>query len=357
MNDAIVLPVGHAGRVVRKWSAAEHDFVKSNYAEMTCLQMANALGRTQSQIRNRCWQFGYEFKRGEGNPFVWSEGEIELLKVAYSTCEAASELGLDAIARQLGRHKTNISRKARELGLTNINRQKLKPEDRVPPVIPKFATSEERKANQSSITKTRIAEKGHPRGALGMKHTDANKQLFSTNSKRWWNSLTNDQREDHTMKAIRTKEERGYHPIHARGSWKAGWREIGDQRCYFRSRWEANYGRYLEWLRSIGEITSWEHEAQTFWFKGIKRGVVSYLPDFKVTNPSGSIEWHEVKGWMDSRSKTTIARMAKYHPSEKLIVIREKQYKEIGRKVSSLIPGWESESKDYAVRITVQADA
>lgn len=127
-----------------------------------------------------------------------------------------------------------------------------------------------------------------------------------------------------------------------RGSWKASWREVGNQRCFFRSRWEANYARYLEWLCSIGQIAKWEHEPQTFWFDGIKRGVVSYLPDFRVTENGGAVQWHEVKGWMDARSKTTIARMGRYHPKEVLIVIREKQYKEIGRKVSSLIPGWES---------------
>lgn len=127
-----------------------------------------------------------------------------------------------------------------------------------------------------------------------------------------------------------------------RGSWKAAWRTHGGQRCFFRSRWEANYAAYLEWLRSIGQIQSWEHEPHTFWFEGIRRGVVSYLPDFRVTNPNGSIEWHEVKGWMDARSKTTIARMAKYHPSEKLVVVAGKQYNEIKRKVSSIVPGWET---------------
>ena len=69
---------------------------------------------------------------------------------------------------------------------------------------------------------------------------------------------------------------------------------------------------------------------------------MSYLPDFRVTEINGSVQWHEVKGWMDARSKTTIARMARYHPTQVLIVIREAQYKEIMRKVSSLIPGWES---------------
>lgn len=86
-------------------------------------------------------------------------------------------------------------------------------------------------------------------------------------------------------------------------TWKAGWRDIGDKRIYARSAWEANYGRYLEFLKKNGAIKDWEHEPETFWFSGVKRGCVSYLPDFRLLNNDESFEYHEVKGWMDSRSK------------------------------------------------------
>lgn len=124
-------------------------------------------------------------------------------------------------------------------------------------------------------------------------------------------------------------------------SWKAGWRDFGGIRKYYRSRWEANYARYLQWLKEHGQIASWEHEPTTFWFAGIKRGCVSYLPDFRVIEMSGSVAYHEVKGWMDDRSKTKIKRMAKYHPTVKLIVIEAKAYKEIERKMAAIITGWE----------------
>lgn len=122
---------------------------------------------------------------------------------------------------------------------------------------------------------------------------------------------------------------------------KAGWRVVGKQRVYFRSRWEANYARYLEWLKSIGNITRWEHEPETFWFGKVRRGTVSYLPDFRITNSDGSIEYHEVKGWMDARSKTKIKRMAKYHPSVKLVVIDSKCYKKLANQIKGCINGWE----------------
>ena len=88
-------------------------------------------------------------------------------------------------------------------------------------------------------------------------------------------------------------------------------------------------------------ILEWEHEPDTFWFDKIKRGVRSYLPDFKVIYPGDRIEYHEVKGYMDSRSVTKLRRMAKYYPNVKVIVIEKRQYQEIKKKLSAIIKGWE----------------
>lgn len=93
------------------------------------------------------------------------------------------------------------------------------------------------------------------------------------------------------------------------------------KRFFARSGWEAIYAGHLDLLMRGGVIKDWEYEAETFWFDKIKRGVRSYLPDFRVTNLDGSIEYHEVKGWMDQKSKTRLKRMAKYHPSAVVKVI------------------------------------
>ena len=123
--------------------------------------------------------------------------------------------------------------------------------------------------------------------------------------------------------------------------WKPCWKKIGTVKRYFRSRWEANYGFYLEWLLKHGKIKKWEHEPETFWFKGIKRGVLSYLPDFRITLLNGDIEYHEIKGWMDARSKTKIKRMAKYFPKVTLVVIDSKEYRKLKLQVCKIVPGWE----------------
>lgn len=128
---------------------------------------------------------------------------------------------------------------------------------------------------------------------------------------------------------------------HLKPLWRAGWREIGGVRKYYRSRWEANYARYLEWLVQKKQIKSWSHESTTFWFEEIKRGVCSYLPDFDVELLDDSIEHHEVKGYMDPKSKTKLKRMARYHPNVKIVLIGAKNYKAIERAVCRLVPGWE----------------
>ena len=121
---------------------------------------------------------------------------------------------------------------------------------------------------------------------------------------------------------------------------KIGKREDLDNQ-FFRSSWEANYARYLNWLLSIDEIQSWDYEPDTFEFHEIKRGTRFYTPDFKVTENNGQVIYHEVKGWMDPKSKTKLKRMAKYYPDVKLILIDKDAYYALARDVSSFIPNWE----------------
>lgn len=114
-----------------------------------------------------------------------------------------------------------------------------------------------------------------------------------------------------------------------------------DLGIYVRSSWEANYCRYLNWLVSIGEIESWQFEPDTFEFTKIRRGSRFYTPDFKIVNLDGSIEYHEIKGYMDAKSKTKLKRMAKYYPEVKLIVIDSDAYRALARDVKSFILNWE----------------
>ena len=114
---------------------------------------------------------------------------------------------------------------------------------------------------------------------------------------------------------------------------------------YFRSAWEANWARYLNWLQSLKEIQGWAFEVKTFEFSKIRRGSRFYTPDFQVTNNDGSIEYHEVKGFMDPRSATKLKRMAKYFPDVRIVLIEKAAYTDVARKVGRMLPGWEWNTK------------
>lgn len=125
-----------------------------------------------------------------------------------------------------------------------------------------------------------------------------------------------------------------------KAAWKQAWAEIGGKRNFYRSRWEYRYALYLELMKNLRYVADWEHEPETFWFNNIKRGTNNYKPDFKVTFPSGAVEWFEVKGYMDAKSKTKLKRMAKYHPEVVLRVIDAKWFKENSPKLKKILKGW-----------------
>lgn len=176
----------------------------------------------------------------------FTKAEDAIIVAAYSAA-GKNSIDLKALAQVLNRpHYTNISRRARALGLTSLSRGK----------------------------------------------SEASRIASSRNM----------------VKRIKAGEPIGYPTT------KKGWYTFPDDKRYFlKSSWELAYANYLESLKISGTILEWEYEVDTFWFEKIKRGVRSYTPDFKVTLPSGDVEYHEVKGYLDSRSKTKLNRMRIYH--------------------------------------------
>ena len=117
--------------------------------------------------------------------------------------------------------------------------------------------------------------------------------------------------------------------------------DINGKDIFFRSVWEANYALYLDFLIVHGEIRSWRYEPVTFWFEGIKRGTRSYKPDFEVLLFDDTKEYHEVKGWLDPKSKTKLNRMRIYYPGTKMVLIDRKSYREIVKKLKGIIKFYE----------------
>jgi hypothetical protein len=138
------------------------------------------------------------------------------------------------------------------------------------------------------------------------------------------------------------KKMRGIMPKNTMGKGKycnvvRGWFNINDKKMFFRSKWEANYALYLDFLIKQNKIIKWEYEAEVFIFEKIKFGTRSFRPDFKIFNNDGSVEFHEVKGWMDKKSATKLKRMRIYFPQIKLRLVGKEDYQLLKKQVGNLL--------------------
>lgn len=258
--------------------------------------------------------------------------------VAYYRDTPAAEFNSRKFAAYIGRSEISVSRAARAAGLTRMGRSK--PTE----VVEAMA------ARQVE----HLAAHGHPRGFMGRSHTPGARAVIAAKSALSWErqrltgtgnmSEASLQRLSDRMSKLMSER-----PAETNYSRVAHGRRHDLGEIYFRSSWEANYARYLNWLMARGEIDGWAYEPETFWFEKIRRGVRSYKPDFRIEE-KGRSYFVEVKGWMDDKSKTKLKRMAKYHPAVEVRVVGQKQYAALARSVASLIPNWETRATAASVR-------
>lgn len=315
----------------------DSDTLKAEYLELGTLREVGVIhGVCPQTILNWFNDLGIQEILNQRD---WTTDEDNALRSYYSAHTTSESFNLKELAFQMNRTYAALAIRAGRLGLTTRKRRpKEQPSERE---LRRrewgSKTDEEKFFIRSERIKTAIKKYGHARGMLGKHHTEQTKRKLSKSG------LNRNVPLERVIRSMKTRLERYGSALplpFKRGNWKSGWVEVGGKKFFARSKWEANYGRYLQFLKEAGQVTDWEHEPETFWFDGIKRGCVSYLPDFKVIFWSNEVEYHEVKGWMDQRSKTTIRRMAKYHPEVKLIVIDSTRYKEIAKTARSVVRGW-----------------
>lgn len=313
-----------------KWTDKEIEILKEAYKKRDgrknnnlIKELAKELNKTEGSIRNKA----YELKITKRDKY-YTEKDIELLKRCYD------KYSMNDLAEMLGRSESNIFRKMKELGLKKTHRV----HNTINPKKQHIYTDEE-KRKMSEITKKMIKEKGHPKGFKGHKHTLEERKKISINAKNWWKQVDLSTLEKRNLKQRETRIKNGtLNPMKNQSNpysrTKSGKRKDLNN-TYFRSSWEANIARYYNYLG-----IKWEYEPKTFIFQNITRGSVSYTPDFYLPDED---KWIEVKGWMDSKSKTKLKRFEKQYPEEykKLQIIQQKEYSEIKRKVSMFIKNWE----------------
>lgn len=123
------------------------------------------------------------------------------------------------------------------------------------------------------------------------------------------------------QKRIRTRREMMY------TSAKGGTRE--DLGCYFRSMWEANFARILNF-----QAKKWEYEPITFQLEPS----FSYTPDFFVSDEN---TYYEIKGRMNERSEKQLRLMKEIYPNVNLVLIDSEKYSELKVQFKQLLPAWE----------------
>jgi hypothetical protein len=292
----------------------------------------------------------------------YSDSENEKI-VGYYQARAGKPIDIDELANIVDRSRWSVAMQASRLGLCDKGRPKTEA------TIQKMSDAQKKRflEHPGEVFNLAVYMVGKKNGFAGKKHSNKHKKSASYRSKEWLknnphprgmfnkhhtqvvkNAISNANSgipvpKKRTIRQMKTRLSRygTLAPPRKGTTWKSGWREIGGQKKYFRSRWEANYARYLEFQKQQHLIANWQHEPETFWFDGVARGCVSYLPDFRVTNNDGTVEFHEVKGWMDASSKTKLRRMAKYHPKIKLRVFDSRWYRENSRKLAGMIKEWE----------------
>lgn len=274
-------------------------------------------------VHERLQKLGIVMKDDE-----FTEDQIVLITRFYTerALMRRGDFSLDDLAKMIGKDKANICRKARKLGLTNINRK----------------LSKDLCDNISQKNKQWIKENGHPKGMLGKTHSDEFKKEFSARVKEMWKTNIEFISGRAILKGMKTRHKNGNLLVNkSRGSWKAGIRKIGGIEKYFRSSWEANYARILELLKQENKIYNWEHEPDTYWFEHIARGARSYTPDFKIWVNDKDFFYVEIKGWMDQKSKTKIDRFNKYYPEYHLELIEADGIKKLKKEYKLLVDVWE----------------
>ncbi len=273
----------------------------------------------------------------------WTQAEAEILRGWY-TSRTGKVIDLNEIARILGRSRASVACKVNEIGLGDRARPLV--EQRKP--TRKYPTDEESRKAISESTKKRLSENGHPRGFQGRTHTEDAKRKIAETSAQMWERITDEQREAMVAKRRGTIASRG--PVRQNGSEQK--RESTYSRCrrgkradlgeqFFRSSWEANYARFLNWMIGLGQVREWQYEPTTFYFEGVKRGAISYTPDFRVVDRDGVETYREIKGWLTSKDRTRFRRMSKHHPGVNLVLIDEHSYRSLESSISRFIENWE----------------
>lgn len=227
----------------------------------------------------------------------------------------------------LSRTKQFVCRKANELGLTAI----------------KYRMSEKHITANRQAAVGKWGRHTHPKGMLGKKHSPETVSGMSKRVKELWADPLSKFNSVEHREALSERMSKRMLDDNAKSNnysrTKKGYFKKDNLLIPMRSSWELNYAHYLNKLEKESKIVKWEYEPDVFKFPELRIGVKVYTPDFKVFYQGGKVIYHEVKGWMDIKSKIKLKLMKTHYPLTKIKLIDKVKYKAIEKKKLT-IDGW-----------------
>ena len=180
-------------------------------------------------------------------------------------------------------------------------------------------TDHQRKVSSETMKKT--WEEGRIDTANHWSRTEQGKKRISeAGTGRFHSEATRRNMSLSQQKRIRTRRETYYTSAHG------GTRQ--DLGMYFRSNWEANFARILNY-----QDRKWEYEPQTFQVDNS----TSYTPDFYLVD---ECKFYELKGRMDDRSRLKLDLMKEKFPMVTIELIEGKEYDLLRKEFKHLV-AWE----------------
>lgn len=321
---------------INPWTSEDKEKLIELYPYKTNNELCLILDKTEGQLRGMKERLGLNAKF---KPFTIEEKN----KIEEFYQNNPNELDLDNFATELGRPKTSISRYANKLNLTKNNRPfSDSAKERLKDGLYEFMQTDEYIKNikpQQANLLSYYARNQHPKGMLNKHHSDETRKQMSITHVELARNMTPEDKHNIAMKGVETKRKNGGFntTLNAYSRCRGGYRKDLEQ--YFRSSWEANIARLLNYLN-----IEWLYEFKRFNFDEESHEVLSYQPDFYLPQYD---KWIEVKGWMDDKSKKRLELFNLYYPHESsnLILIDENKYHLLENKYINVIYNWETKGQ------------
>lgn len=193
--------------------------------------------------------------------------------------------------------------------------------------------------SQESRIKIGLAVLGREPWNKGLTKEDDNRLISVSEKIREWNKTHMTQEvKNQISQTLKRKYSDGMKIPQSKGGFRI------DLNRYFRSKWEANYARILNY-----ENKSWKYEEHQFTFYDNKGSIICvYTPDFYHAD-----EFIEIKGHAESnfywlcnclrcnRDKLRVSLFLENHTDKKFRIIGKEEYKELTLKYDKVIKNWE----------------